>query len=111
MESLGSLDTLLDGLQAEVVESKTVACWFASVGAWSRKALAGLDARSFREQDQGHRRDQHKHSRKGKAQLKAPCLVFDQADGIRACKAPQVSDRVDEGNSRGSSVSREKLAG
>jgi len=38
IESLGSLDTLLDRLQAEVAASKTVASWFASVGAWSRKA-------------------------------------------------------------------------
>jgi ubiquinone/menaquinone biosynthesis C-methylase UbiE len=38
IESLGSLDTLVDRLQAEVAESKTVACWFASVGAWCRKA-------------------------------------------------------------------------
>jgi ubiquinone/menaquinone biosynthesis C-methylase UbiE len=37
IESLGRLDTLVQRLQAEVVESKTVACWFASVGAWSRK--------------------------------------------------------------------------
>ena len=37
-ESLGSLDTLVDRLRAEAAESKTVACWFASVGAWSRKA-------------------------------------------------------------------------
>ena len=38
VESLGSLDTLVERLQAEVAGSKTVACWFASVGAWSRKA-------------------------------------------------------------------------
>jgi len=38
IESLGSLDTLVQKLQAEVAESKTVACWFASVGAWCRKA-------------------------------------------------------------------------
>jgi hypothetical protein len=38
VESLGSLDTLVDRLRAEAAESKTVACWFASVGAWSRKA-------------------------------------------------------------------------
>jgi ubiquinone/menaquinone biosynthesis C-methylase UbiE len=38
IESLGSLDTLLDRLQAEVAESKTVACWLASVGVWCRKA-------------------------------------------------------------------------
>jgi len=38
IESLGSLDTLVQRLQAEVEESKTVACWFASVGAWCRKA-------------------------------------------------------------------------
>jgi ubiquinone/menaquinone biosynthesis C-methylase UbiE len=38
IESLGSLDTLVQRLQAEVAESKTVACWFASVGAWCRKA-------------------------------------------------------------------------
>jgi ubiquinone/menaquinone biosynthesis C-methylase UbiE len=38
VESLGSLDTLVHRLQAEVAESKTVACWFASVGAWCRKA-------------------------------------------------------------------------
>jgi ubiquinone/menaquinone biosynthesis C-methylase UbiE len=37
IESLGSLDTLVHRLQAEVAKSKTVACWFASVGAWSRK--------------------------------------------------------------------------
>jgi ubiquinone/menaquinone biosynthesis C-methylase UbiE len=37
IESLGSLDTLAQRLQAEVAESKTVACWFASVGAWCRK--------------------------------------------------------------------------
>jgi ubiquinone/menaquinone biosynthesis C-methylase UbiE len=37
IESLGSLDTLVQRLQDEVVESKTVACWFASVGAWCRK--------------------------------------------------------------------------
>jgi hypothetical protein len=37
IESLGSLDTLVHRLQAEVAESKTVACWFASVGAWCRK--------------------------------------------------------------------------
>jgi SAM-dependent methyltransferase len=35
--SLGSLDTLVQRLQAEVMESKTVACWFASVAAWCRK--------------------------------------------------------------------------
>jgi ubiquinone/menaquinone biosynthesis C-methylase UbiE len=34
IESLGELDTLVRRLQAEVEESKTVACWFASVGAW-----------------------------------------------------------------------------
>jgi ubiquinone/menaquinone biosynthesis C-methylase UbiE len=38
IESLGNLDTLVQRLQAEVAESKTVACWFASVGAWCRKA-------------------------------------------------------------------------
>ncbi len=38
VESLGSLDTLVDRLQAEAAGSKTVACWFATVGAWSRKA-------------------------------------------------------------------------
>lgn len=37
IESLGSLDTLVQRLQAEVAESNTVACWFASVGAWCRK--------------------------------------------------------------------------
>ena len=37
IESLGSLDTLVQRLQAEVIESKTVACWFASVAAWCRK--------------------------------------------------------------------------
>jgi ubiquinone/menaquinone biosynthesis C-methylase UbiE len=37
IESLGGLDTLVERLQAEVAESKTVACWFASVGAWCRK--------------------------------------------------------------------------
>ena len=37
VESLGNLDTLLDRMQAEVMESKTVACWFAAVTAWSRK--------------------------------------------------------------------------
>ncbi|HEU0273948.1 MAG TPA: class I SAM-dependent methyltransferase [Candidatus Udaeobacter sp.] len=40
IESLGSLDTLVQRLQAEVSESKTVACWFASVGAWCRKPQA-----------------------------------------------------------------------
>jgi ubiquinone/menaquinone biosynthesis C-methylase UbiE len=38
VESLGNLDTLVSRLQADVAESKTVACWFASVVAWSRKA-------------------------------------------------------------------------
>jgi ubiquinone/menaquinone biosynthesis C-methylase UbiE len=38
IESLGGLETLVQRLQAEVAESKTVACWFASVGAWCRKA-------------------------------------------------------------------------
>ena len=38
VESLGSLDTLVQRLQDEVAQSKTVACWFASVGAWCRKA-------------------------------------------------------------------------
>lgn len=38
IESLGSLDTLVQRLQDEVATSKTVACWFASVGAWCRKA-------------------------------------------------------------------------
>jgi ubiquinone/menaquinone biosynthesis C-methylase UbiE len=38
IESLGSLETLVDRLQAEVAGSKTVAAWFASVAAWSRKA-------------------------------------------------------------------------
>jgi len=37
IESLGSLDTLVQRLQTEVAESNTVACWFASVGAWCRK--------------------------------------------------------------------------
>jgi ubiquinone/menaquinone biosynthesis C-methylase UbiE len=38
IESLGLLDTLVQRLQSEVANSKTVACWFASVGAWCRKA-------------------------------------------------------------------------
>ena len=38
VESLGCLETLVDRLQAEVAGSKTVASWFASVGAWARKA-------------------------------------------------------------------------
>ena len=38
IDSLGSLDTLVQRLQHEVEKSKTVACWFASVGAWCRKA-------------------------------------------------------------------------
>src|SRR5215471_9740135 len=38
IESLGSLDSLVQRLQDEVTESKTVACWFASVGAWCRRA-------------------------------------------------------------------------
>ena len=38
IESLGSLNTLVHRLQAEVAESRTVGCWFASVGAWCRKA-------------------------------------------------------------------------
>ena len=38
IESLGPLDTLVQRLQTELAESKTVACWFASVGAWCRKA-------------------------------------------------------------------------
>jgi ubiquinone/menaquinone biosynthesis C-methylase UbiE len=37
IESLGNLDTLVSRLQAEVMESNAVACWFASVTAWSRK--------------------------------------------------------------------------
>ena len=37
IERLGSLGTLVERLQAEVAESQTVACWFASVGAWCRK--------------------------------------------------------------------------
>ena len=37
-ESLGNLNTLVQRLQAEVAESNTVACWFGSVGTWSRKA-------------------------------------------------------------------------
>jgi len=36
-ESLGNLDTLVERLQAEVAGSKSVACLFASVTAWSRK--------------------------------------------------------------------------
>jgi hypothetical protein len=38
IEPLGSLDTLVQRLQTELAESKTVACWFASVGAWCRKS-------------------------------------------------------------------------
>jgi ubiquinone/menaquinone biosynthesis C-methylase UbiE len=38
IESLGPIDTLVQRLQTELAESKTVACWFASVGAWCRKA-------------------------------------------------------------------------
>jgi ubiquinone/menaquinone biosynthesis C-methylase UbiE len=37
IESLGPLETLVQRLQDEVVNSKSVACWFASVGAWCRK--------------------------------------------------------------------------
>src|SRR5262245_21278908 len=37
IESLGPLNTLMQRLQDEVANSKTVACWFASVGAWCRK--------------------------------------------------------------------------
>jgi SAM-dependent methyltransferase len=37
IESLGSLDTLVQRLQVELMGSKTVACWFASVAAWCRK--------------------------------------------------------------------------
>jgi ubiquinone/menaquinone biosynthesis C-methylase UbiE len=38
IESLGTLDTLVDRMQAEVTGSKSVASWFAAVAAWSRKA-------------------------------------------------------------------------
>jgi hypothetical protein len=38
IESLGSLDTLVDRMQAEVAGSKSVASWFAAVAAWARKA-------------------------------------------------------------------------
>jgi ubiquinone/menaquinone biosynthesis C-methylase UbiE len=38
IDSLGPLDTLVQRLQAEVAQSTIVACWFASVGAWCRKA-------------------------------------------------------------------------
>src|SRR5215468_1115394 len=38
IESLGPLGTLVQRLQTELAESKTVACWFASVGAWCHKA-------------------------------------------------------------------------
>jgi ubiquinone/menaquinone biosynthesis C-methylase UbiE len=38
IESLGSLDTLVERMQAEVAGSKSVASWFAAVTAWSRKA-------------------------------------------------------------------------
>lgn len=38
IETLGPLDTLVQRMQDEVANSKTVACWFASVGAWCRKA-------------------------------------------------------------------------
>jgi len=38
IESLGSLDTLVDRLLAEVAGSKSVASWFAAVTAWARKA-------------------------------------------------------------------------
>jgi len=34
IESLGSLDILVQRLQHDVAASKTVACWFASAGAW-----------------------------------------------------------------------------
>jgi ubiquinone/menaquinone biosynthesis C-methylase UbiE len=37
IESLGPLNTLVQRLQNEVANSKTVACWFASVGAWCRR--------------------------------------------------------------------------
>jgi ubiquinone/menaquinone biosynthesis C-methylase UbiE len=37
VESLGPLNTLMQRLQSEVANSKTVACWFASVGGWCRK--------------------------------------------------------------------------
>jgi hypothetical protein len=37
IESLGSLDTLVDRLQAEAAASRAVGCLFAAVGAWSRK--------------------------------------------------------------------------
>jgi ubiquinone/menaquinone biosynthesis C-methylase UbiE len=37
VKSLGNLDTLVDRLQAEAMGAKTVASWFASVTAWSRK--------------------------------------------------------------------------
>ena len=37
IETLGPLNTLVRRLQDEVEQSKTVACWFASVGAWCRK--------------------------------------------------------------------------
>ena len=37
IQSLGPLNTLVQRLQEEVAESKIVACWFASVGAWCRK--------------------------------------------------------------------------
>jgi ubiquinone/menaquinone biosynthesis C-methylase UbiE len=36
IESLGNLDTLVQRLHAEVMQSTTVACWFASVAAWCR---------------------------------------------------------------------------
>jgi len=38
IESLGSFDTLVERMQAEVAGSKSVASWFAAVAAWSRKA-------------------------------------------------------------------------
>ena len=42
IESLGSLDTLVHRLRAEVAESKTVACWFASLGVVLRRPTAEM---------------------------------------------------------------------
>ena len=67
---------------------------------------ARLGASSFREQHQEHCRHQHGDSDKGKAPMQAARLVFDQADGVRSCKTAKISEGVDEGNSRGSCISR-----
>src|ERR1700730_3517661 len=71
------------------------------------RSNAGLS----REEPQEHCGHDHRYPDKGQTTEKASGPVSNNSDAIRTYEPSQVSDGIDQGNSGGRCISRQKLAG